>query len=269
MQNLFAGYSDDFLPELAEPAQRAAVRGAVHPRDPPRSWSSDATGRVSAGSVSDERPRPDHREGLPAWRRRLPWAIFTVALVAFSLQWLNPSWLQADTYDQTVIAQSLVMGIIFLSFVVVTGMGGMVSLAQATFVTAGGFAGGWALSRDWGIDIPAVAAHGQINFFWALVIGTIAAAALGALFAWPLSKLGGVTLALGTLARRLLLLTSSRSAPTRSARVSSGWTIRAPTLDIPGLNWLHDILIDGRPNPSSTSASSRTRSSCSWCSSGS
>ena len=49
------------------------------------------------------------------------------------------------------------MGLIFLSFVVVTGMGGMVSLAQATFVTAGGFAAGWALNYDWGVDLPWVA----------------------------------------------------------------------------------------------------------------
>ena len=64
---------------------------------------------------------------------------------------------QADTYDQTVIAQSLAMAIIFLSFVVVTGIGGMVSLAQATFVTAGGFAAGWALNYDFGFDIPFLA----------------------------------------------------------------------------------------------------------------
>ena len=38
--------------------------------------------------------------------------------------WFGCDWLQADTYDQTVIAQSLVMAIIFLSFVVVTGIGG-------------------------------------------------------------------------------------------------------------------------------------------------
>ena len=54
------------------------------------------------------------------------------------------------------------MAIVFLSFVVVTGMGGMVSLAQATFVTAGGFARrAGRSSRDWGVDIPLVAAHGQ------------------------------------------------------------------------------------------------------------
>jgi ABC-type branched-subunit amino acid transport system ATPase component/branched-subunit amino acid ABC-type transport system permease component len=243
VQNLFAGYSNDFLPswlsrlsglQSAVPYMLVILLLLVLGRDRSR----------RAGSVADEKPRPDHREGLSALRRRLPWAIFALAVIGFSLQWLSPSWLQADAYDQTVIAQSVVMGIIFLSFVVVTGMGGMVSLAQATFVTAGGFAAGWALNRDWGVDIPGIASHGQINFLWALVIGTIAAAALGALFAWPISKLGGVALALGTLA----LAFFCAFVPFGTDAVGKGqlgWTMRAPTLDIPGLSWFHDLLIDG------------------------
>ena len=35
------------------------------------------------------------------------------------------------------MAQGLALSLIFLSFVIVTGMGGMVSLAQATFVDHG------------------------------------------------------------------------------------------------------------------------------------
>jgi len=49
-----------------------------------------------------------------------------VILIGFALGWINVSWLSADTYDQTVIAQGLAIALIFLSFVVVTGMGGMV-----------------------------------------------------------------------------------------------------------------------------------------------
>ena len=170
-----------------------------------------------------------------------------------------------------MIAQSLVMAIIFLSFVVVTGMGGMVSLAQATFVTAGGFAAGWALSRDWGVDIPGIATHGQINFLWALVIGALAAAALGALSRVPLTRLGGVTLALGTLAGAFVCaFVVVRRSTTIGNGDSSGWTIRPPTLDIPGLNWVNDVLIvNGRPSRRSTSASSRSRSCCSSRCSGS
>ena len=39
-----------------------------------------------AGSVADDVPPPDHRDGLSKLRRRLPWAIWTFILVAFSLR---------------------------------------------------------------------------------------------------------------------------------------------------------------------------------------
>ena len=148
--------------------------------------------------MADDVPPPDHRRGLPAWRRRLPWAVWTVILIAFSLGWFGWDSLRADTYDQTVIAQSLAMAIIFLSFVVVTGMGGMVSLVQAGFVTAGGFAVGWALTHDFGVDIPGVFAHGSLNFFWAVVLGALAAAAGSVcLFGLYGQYLGGVASAYG------------------------------------------------------------------------
>ena len=40
------------------------------------------------------------------------------------------AWLQADVYESSLIASGLALGIVFLSFVVVTGIGGMVSLAR-------------------------------------------------------------------------------------------------------------------------------------------
>src|SRR6476620_1824869 len=155
IQNLVAGYSNDFLPhwlsnlsglKSSVPFLLVIVLLFAFGRERSR----------RAGSVADDVPRPDHRDGLPKWRRRLPWALGTLMLIAFSLQWFSPAWAQADSYDQTVIAQSLAMAIIFLSFVVVTGMSGQVSLMQASFVTIGGFAGGWAMTHDWGVDIPLV-----------------------------------------------------------------------------------------------------------------
>ena len=117
------------------------------------------------------------------------------------------------------------MAMIFLSFVVVTGMGGMVSLAQATFVTAGGFAAGWALTWDLGLDIPLHRVRdGQINFLWAALFGAIVGAALGALIALLATRLGGVMLALGharappSCARA----SSSRSSPCGTAATSVG-----------------------------------------------
>ncbi len=153
IQNLVAGYSDDFLPKWLSnlsglkssvPFLLVIVLLMFIGRDKSR----------RAGSVADDVPPPDHREGMSKLRRRLPWAIWTVVLIAFSMQWFGASWMQADAYDQTVIAQSLAMAIIFLSFVVVTGMSGQVSLMQASFVTAGGFAGGWALTHDFGVEHP-------------------------------------------------------------------------------------------------------------------
>ena len=242
VQNLVAGYSDDVLPRWL--SNLTGLKSAVpfvlvillllwFGRDRTR----------SAGSVADDVPRPDHRAGLPAWRRRLPWALWTLALLAFSLQWLSPAWLQADTYDQTVIAQSVAMAVIFLSFVVVTGMSGQVSLMQASFVTAGGFAGGWALTHDWGWDVPFIFSHGQLNFFWALIIGGLAAAALGALLALPLRGLGGVNFALGTLAWAFFLALVPWATESIGNR-QAGWTIRSPSLDVPGLNWINDVLVN-------------------------
>ena len=241
VQNLVAGYRDDILPgflsdlgslQSAVPYLLVIVLLLVIGRDRTR----------RAGSVADDVPPPDHREGLSKLRRRLPWAIWTVILMAFSFGWFGWSWFRADAYDQTVIAQSLVMAIIFLSFVVVTGMSGQVSLMQASFVTAGGFAAGWALTHDFGIDVPGLVSNGQLNFFWAVIIAAIAAAALGALLALPLTRLGGVNFALGTLAWAFFLalvpyaIDDIRNGP-------SGWSIRSPSLDVPGLNWVNDLLV--------------------------
>ena len=158
VQDLVAGYSDSFLPDFFQKLSgfrtsipfllTLLILGFVTIRDPAR----------------EQVPAPDHRAGLPRWRRRLPWLVVTLVLVAYSLQWIDVGRLQADVFEQGVIAKGLAYGLIFLSFVVVTGLGGMISLAQATFVTAGGFAAGWALARDWGIDVPLIAHHGHLNF---------------------------------------------------------------------------------------------------------
>jgi ABC-type branched-subunit amino acid transport system ATPase component/branched-subunit amino acid ABC-type transport system permease component len=239
VQDLVAGYSN-VLPSVianltglrsAVPYLLVLVLAIIVGRDRTR----------QAGTVADERAPPDHRRGMSPLRRRLPWALFTIALVGFSMQWLHISWLRADTYDQTVIAQSLATAVIFLSFVIVTGMGGMVSLAQATFATAGGFAAGWALTRNWGVDLPLIATHGQLNFFWAAVIGTIVGAALGAIIAIPATRLGPVYLAVWSLAAAFFCsLIPFAWDPIGKGQL--GWTIRAPTLSLAGLNWLHHLV---------------------------
>jgi ABC-type branched-subunit amino acid transport system ATPase component/branched-subunit amino acid ABC-type transport system permease component len=243
LQNLVAGYGDDILPKFLN--ELSGFRSAI-----PfiltlviLMFVGRERGR-EASSVTDESPMADHRQGLPAWRRRLPWALFTIALLAFTLQWIDVGWLQADAYEQSLIALGIATGLVFLSFVVVTGLGGMVSLAQATFVIAGGFAAGWALNRDWGIDLPFVASHGQLNFAIAAVIGALLAGALGAIVAIPVRRLGPVALALGTFALAFVAdLVPFDYEPI--GKGSLGWAIRAPTLDVPGLNTVVDWIVPG------------------------
>ena len=245
LQNLVAGYGDDILPSFLN--KLSGFRSAI-----PfilvfvvLLLAGRGRGR-EAGSMADDAPLRDHREGLPGWRRRLPWAVFTIALLAYSLQWIDVAWLQADAYEQSnLIAAGLAMGIVFLSFVVVTGLGGMVSLAQATFVVTGGFAAGWALNRDWGIDFPLVASHGQINFVLAAVIGALAAATLGAIVAIPVRRLGPVALAIATFAIAFVCdLVPFDYEPI--SKGSIGWSIRSPTLDLPPLNQVVDWMIPGQ-----------------------
>ena len=79
VQNLVAGYSDDILPKFL--SDLGGLRSSVPyllvivlllfiGRDRSR----------RAGSVADDVPPPDHRDGLSKLRRRLPWAIWTVIL---------------------------------------------------------------------------------------------------------------------------------------------------------------------------------------------
>ena len=243
LQNLVAGYRADILPEsinkinglqASVPFVAVLILLLFFGRDRSR----------QAGTAAEDVERPDHREGMPAWRRRLPWAVWTLILIAYSQQWLPWDWARADPFDQSVIAQSLVMAMIFLSFVVVTGLGGMVSLAQTSFVIAGGFAAGWALTWDLGIDFPFIASNGQINFLGAALFGALAGAALGALIALLATRLGGVMLALGTLAAAFVCQNIIFEIDSVRNGSDLGWPIRQPTLDIPGLDWLvNDVIV--------------------------
>ncbi len=251
LQNLIAGYSDKIFPDWLNglsglkssvPFILTILLLLVFGRDRGR----------RAGSVAEDVPRPDHRSLLSPMRRRLPWAIWTVVLLAYALQWLPTHWFRADNYAQTVIAQGLATGIIFLSFVVVTGLGGMVSLAQATFVTAAAFATGWASTRDWGVDLPFIATNGHLNFLWATLIGMTVAGLVGLLMGLPITKLGGVSLALGTLS--FAFIASQVVFPTQAiGHNSSGWVIRQPKVDLPVLNQLVDLLLVGKQHLMDTS----------------
>ena len=91
------------------------------------------------------------------------------------------------------ITDGLSLAVAFLSITIITGFAGQISLAQATFAGVGGFT-----AADLAVD------HG-VPILLGLVIGALIAAAVGALFALPALRLGGIYLTLATLAFGLMV----------------------------------------------------------------
>ncbi|MEO6124234.1 MAG: ATP-binding cassette domain-containing protein [Ilumatobacteraceae bacterium] len=137
-----------------------------------------------AGQVAEVAAQPDYHADLPRWRRLLPWV---VAIAAFTVYLL----FIADEFWRGLLVKGLAYSLIFLSFVVVTGIGGMVSLAQATFVTMASLTTGLLMSHGW-------------PFLPAAIAGVLAAAVVGLIVALPSVRLGGLALALSSLALALL-----------------------------------------------------------------
>ncbi|MCU1464126.1 MAG: inner-rane translocator [Actinomycetia bacterium] len=84
--------------------------------------------------------------------------------------------------------QVVIYSIIFCSIVVITGIAGEVSFAQATFAGIGGFASAQ-LSSSAGMSV-----------IFTIIIGGLIAAAVGAMLAIPALRLGGIFLTLATYA---------------------------------------------------------------------
>ena len=117
----------------------------------------------------------------PAWRRSLPAAAGTALLLAYVLWVADDFWLGLTT-------RGLAFSLVFLSFVIVAGMGGMVSLAQTAFVTSAALTAGLLVDR---YDAP---------WLVALAGGVAVAVVLGLAVTLPALRLGGLSLALATLA---------------------------------------------------------------------
>jgi hypothetical protein len=84
------------------------------------------------GSVVSQPPPIVYTDDLPQWRVRLPWAIAFVVFFVFSMFIVDDVWIG-------LFANGLALAVVFMSFVIVTGQGGMVSLAQAAFVMVAAF----------------------------------------------------------------------------------------------------------------------------------
>ncbi|MFG2640047.1 ATP-binding cassette domain-containing protein [Streptomyces sp. NPDC048370] len=140
--------------------------------------------RRAAGTAAADPPPVDYLAGKGWGRRWGAWVVAGVLLGTAFYTVTTPFW-------SGILAQGLAIGLVFMSFTVLTGLGAMVSLAQATFVTGAALVAGLLMSHGW----PFVAAA---------AVGTVAAALLGAVVALPALRLGGRSLALATLALAFL-----------------------------------------------------------------
>ena len=134
-----------------------------------------------SGVVADAPPATDYTSDLPTWRVRLPWVLGAAFIVLQVFVFADQFWLG-------LWVTGLALGLVFMSWVLLTGLGGMVSLAQAAFVTMAAMTAGLILDKT------------GLPFIPALIVGVIIAGVLGVIVALPALRLGGLPLALATLA---------------------------------------------------------------------
>ena len=172
------------------------------------------------GSVVSQPPPVDYTEDLPQWRVRLPWAIAFVVFFVFSMFIVDDVWIG-------LFANGLALAVVFMSFVIVTGQGGMVSLAQAAFVMVAAFiAGRFMVEYNW-------------PWIVALVVGMAVAMVLGIIVSLPALRLGGLPLALATLALGFLGDTVLFKW-NWLRRSQSGWDYRQKTPKLFGVNFRNE-----------------------------
>ncbi|GJM38838.1 MAG: hypothetical protein DHS20C19_22050 [Acidimicrobiales bacterium] len=95
---------------------------------------------------------------------------------------------QADIRWLFLITQAVILATIYLSITVITGLAGQISLCQGAFAAIGGF------------TVFQMADRYEMSVLLAAVIGALVAALVGALLSLPVLRLGGVWLAIATLA---------------------------------------------------------------------
>jgi ABC-type branched-subunit amino acid transport system ATPase component/branched-subunit amino acid ABC-type transport system permease component len=175
----------------------------------------NATRGRRAGSVSDEKTRGFDISRLPAWRRIWPWTAATIVLVIWIIE-TSSAWLGFTT-------AGLCLAPVFVSLVVVTGIGGMVSLAQATFVTAAGLSAGLLLEQHHHFLFSS-----NWPFYAALIFGVVVAAVVGAIISLPSLRLGGLPLALSTLALAFIADVVVFQIQKLSNQEAGGWLYPRP-----------------------------------------
>ena len=115
---------------------------------------------------------------------RVGWYILLVAFVISMLTWLPTTW-------ENVFNAGLVYSIVFLSITLITGMGGQLSLAQATLAGVGAY------------TAAQLATHFGLSLLLGGLIGALVAAVVATVLAFASVRLRGLGLALLTIAAAL------------------------------------------------------------------
>ncbi|HLM18709.1 MAG TPA: ABC transporter permease [Acidimicrobiia bacterium] len=147
--------------------------------------------RGGRGTHGDAPPLPPAR----GWKRAIGPLIMAVVLVALPLLFDNVT-LFGITFDQFwvgVFAQGIALAIIYLSYILVTGEGGMISLCQITLAGIGAFAA------------ARLAAEAGWPVWLAILAGAVFAVPFGLLVALPSLRIGDLYLALLTIGFALLV----------------------------------------------------------------
>jgi branched-subunit amino acid ABC-type transport system permease component len=95
---------------------------------------------------------------------------------------------QADVRWVSLLTQAVILATIYLSITVITGFAGQISLCQGAFAAIGGF------------TVFQMADRYEMSVLLASLIGALIAAVVGALLSLPVLRIGGVWLAIATLA---------------------------------------------------------------------
>jgi len=115
---------------------------------------------------------------------RILWYVLLAGFIVSMLSWIPQSW-------ESVFNAGLAFSTIFLSITLITGMGGQLSLAQATLAGVGAF------------TAAQLANHIGLNYLAGAVVGAVVAAVVAVVLALASLRLRGLGLALMTIAAAL------------------------------------------------------------------
>jgi branched-chain amino acid transport system permease protein len=187
LQAVLAGVlpTDSVLATGLRPALPFVVLFVLLVVRPPR--MGDLVGLDPLAGVDPPPPAPPS-----AWRaRHLTTATHAVAVAACGGGLLIGAFV-LDGFWRQLVTSGLVLAVILMSFTVLTGLGGMVSLCQATFAAIGAFTTAQLVDAT---GAPVLSA---------MLVGAAVAAVAGGLLAVPLLRLDGIYLTLATLAFALM-----------------------------------------------------------------